>query len=77
MGSLSLSDNLMFLGDFEKGGNLTSLSRCEEASDYPDEIQVATQVLTSLDNFFSGQKLQSFFWHFQLGYFTHPNVGLW
>ena len=49
VGSLSLSDNLIFLGDFEKGGNLTSLSRCEEASDYPDEIQVATQVLTSLD----------------------------
>ena len=56
VGSLSLSDNLMFWGDFEKGGNLKSLSRCEEASDYPDEIQVATQVLTSLDRtrFFSG-----------------------
>ena len=49
MGSFSLSDNLIFWGDFEKGGNLKSLSRCEEASDYPDEIQVATQVLTSLD----------------------------
>ena len=52
---------MIFLGDFEKGGNLKSLSRCEEASDYPDEIQVATQVLTSLD-----RTRFTFFWHFQL-----------
>ena len=60
MGSLSLSDNLIFWGDFEKGGNLKSLSRCEEASDYPDEIQVATQVLTFFDNFFLDRNFNLF-----------------